>query len=87
MAVIQCSTRLQFDDQAFFNEQVCKIVAWHLTIFVQNGQRKLWLNLNSLLSQAMSHSFFIDLLKMTMSQIAMQSVSRFPHAITQRKNL
>ena len=78
---------LQFDDDCFFEEQVGKKAPQHSAVFVMNVERMLLSDPQAALLQPMHKRIFIDLLDMSIAQVAVDREPRLAHRIAQLEDI
>ena len=76
---------LEVNNQTALDKQVGIVISQNCSVFIQNLERMLLLNLQSGLSQPVSQSILIYFFQVTMTKIDMQVKSNLPDLITLSK--
>ena len=77
---------LEFDNKYVLDQQVCKKITQHSTIFVQHPHRMLLLYFQAQFSQSMGQGILVNSLQMTVPMIKMDGISCLADSVTKVKD-
>jgi len=80
---ISCDDRLQFHNEAIFDEKIGKILAENRAVLIAHGQRMLLDDLQAGFPQTMGETVLINFFKMSVPVVAMERKRGFTDGVTQ----